>query len=76
MRIFTLVDGTIKKANDVLAKELIKRGARELTLKQIQTPLIIENNESRRSVGTNEVLKPARSRKRGGGKRKVSRELD
>jgi hypothetical protein len=76
MSFYILVDGTIKSANDALGKELIKRGARELKLKQIQTPLIFENNESRRSVRTGEVLKPTRGRKRGRSKGKVPRELD
>jgi hypothetical protein len=75
MRFYILSDGTIKRANDILAKELIKRGARELKLKQINTP-IIDNNESRRSIGTDEVPQSTRSRKRRGSKREVPRELD
>jgi hypothetical protein len=75
MRFYILSDGTIKRANDILAKELIKRGARELKLKQINTP-IIDNNESRRSTGVDEIPQPARSRKRRRSQGEIPRELD
>jgi hypothetical protein len=75
MRFYILSDGTIKRANDILAKELLKRGARELKLKQINTP-IIENNESRRSTGIDEIPQSRPSRKRRRGKGEIPRELD
>jgi hypothetical protein len=77
MRFYILSDGTIKRANnDMLANEFIKRGARELKLNQINTPQIIDNNESRRSIGTDEVPQSRPSRKRRRGKGEIPRELD
>ncbi|MFN7912866.1 MAG: hypothetical protein ACK5QC_13675 [Bacteroidota bacterium] len=77
MRFLILSDGTIKQANsDILVNELIKRGARELKLKQINTPQIIDNNESRRSTGVDEIPKSRPSRKRRRSQGEVPRELD
>jgi hypothetical protein len=76
MKRFVLPDGTIKMANAILAKELLRRGARELKLNEIKTPNINEYIETRGSVGTGKVPKSARSGKPRSGKRQISRKLD
>jgi hypothetical protein len=66
-------DGSIKQASDVLAKELIKRGARELKLQPI--PIEI-NYETRGSNGAIEVPKLRGGSRPRSSKRKVPRKLD
>jgi hypothetical protein len=73
MTYYIMSDGTIKRAADVLAQELIKRGARELKL----TPITIDyGNQTGGSTGADEVPKPRRSSRPRSGKRKVPRKLD
>jgi hypothetical protein len=71
MTYYIMSDGSIKQATDVLAKELIKRGARELKL----TPIEI-NYETRGSNGAIEVPKLGGGNRPRSGKRKVPRKLD
>ena len=52
MTYYIMSDGSIKQATDMLAKELIKRGARELKLQPIEI-----NYETRGSIGAGEVPK-------------------
>ena len=73
MTYYILSDGTVKQASEVLAKELIKRGARELKL----TPIQIEvNYETRGSIGAGEVPKLRGGNRPRSSKRKVPRKLD
>jgi hypothetical protein len=71
MTYYILSDGSIKQATDVVAKELIKRGARELKL----TPIPI-NYETRGSTGAVEVPKLRGGSRPRSSKRKVPRKLD
>ena len=73
MTYYIMRDGSIKQATDVLAQELIKRGARELKL----TPIHIDyGNQTGGSTGADEVPKPRRSGRSRSGKGKVPRKLD
>ncbi len=71
MTYYILSDGSIKQATDVLAKELIKRGARELKLQPIEI-----NYETRGSTGAGQVPELRGGNRPRSGKRKVPRELD
>lgn len=71
MTYYILSDGSIKQASDMLAKELVKRGARELKL----TPIPI-NYETRGSTGAGKVPEPRGGNRPRSGKRKVPRKLD
>jgi hypothetical protein len=73
MTYYIMSDGTIKRASDVLAKELIKRGARELKL----IPITIDyGNQTGGSTGADQVPQPRRSSGSRSRKRKVSGKLD
>jgi hypothetical protein len=73
MTYYIMSDGTIKRASDVLAAELIKRGARELKLQ----PITIDyGNQTGGSTGALEVPKPRRSSGSRSRKRKVPGKLD
>jgi hypothetical protein len=71
MTYYIMSDGTVKQATDVLAKELIKRGARELKLQPIEI-----NYETRGSIGAGEVPKLGGGNRPRSSKRKVPRKLD
>ena len=75
MKYLLLSDGKIIHASDVVASNLLARGARELKLKQIETP-IIYGNETRGGVRTGEVPKPRRSRKPRNSEGEIPTELD
>jgi len=75
MRYLVLTDGRIIQASDMVAETLLRRGARELKLKQIETPNIY-GNETRGSAGASEISKPRRSRKPRNGEREISTALD
>jgi hypothetical protein len=74
MRYLILSDGRIIQASDVVAESLFKKGARELKLQPINTP-IIYGNQTGGSTGTGELPKPKRSRKSGRGKGEIPGEL-
>jgi hypothetical protein len=71
MTYYIMSDGSIKQATDMLAKELLKRGARELKLQPIEI-----NYETRGSIGASEVPKPRGGSRPRSSKRKVPRKLD
>lgn len=75
MKYLLLSDGKIIQASDVVASNLLARGARELKLKQIETP-IIYGNETRGGAGVSEIPKPRRSRKPRNGEGEISAKLD
>ena len=75
MKYLLLIDGKIIHASEVVASNLITRGARELKLKQIETP-IIYGNETRGGDGVNQIPKPRRSRKPRNGEGEIPNELD
>jgi hypothetical protein len=75
MRYLITKEGKLIQASDLVAEEMLKRGARELKLKQIETPLYY-GNETRGGAGISEIPKPRRSRKPRNGEREISTALD